>query len=93
MKDLGLLAYFPGLEVYKLDKGLFVNQHKYTQDLIALARLQNSILVNTPLKLNVKYRQDDGNLLCDPIVYKKLNWKSYLLDVLLQQTFLMVLIA
>lgn len=44
MKDLGLLAYFPSLEVYKLDKGLFVNQHKYSQDLIALAQLQNPFL-------------------------------------------------
>ena len=34
MKDLGPLTYLLGLEVHKIKGGLFVNQHKYTQDLI-----------------------------------------------------------
>ena len=34
MKDLGPLTYFLGLEVHKLLRSLFIDQHKYTMDLI-----------------------------------------------------------
>ena len=39
MKDLGLLTYFFGLEVHIDSSGIFLNQQKYTQDLISLAGL------------------------------------------------------
>ena len=39
MKDLSQLTYFLGLEVHYRSHGLFVNQHKYIQDLITLASL------------------------------------------------------
>ncbi|TXG46465.1 hypothetical protein EZV62_015014 [Acer yangbiense] len=57
MKDLGSLTYFLGLEVSRSDQGILVNQHKYTNDLIALAGLENSTPVDTPLEINVKYSQ------------------------------------
>lgn len=59
MKDLHHLTYFLGLEVHKLKGGLFINQYKYTKDLIAQAQLQNTMDVDTPPKLNVKYQSDD----------------------------------
>ncbi|PHT99700.1 hypothetical protein BC332_29488 [Capsicum chinense] len=52
MKDLRTLTYFLGLEVHRDSSGVFLNQHKYTQDLISLAGLQNSSSVDTPLELN-----------------------------------------
>lgn len=55
MKDLGQFTYFLGVKVYKSNKGLFINQQKYTQDPIAPTRLQDSPLMVTPLELNVKY--------------------------------------
>lgn len=48
MKDLGTLTYFLGLEVHYNFLGMFLNQHKYTQDLIALAGFQESSSVDTP---------------------------------------------
>ena len=39
IKDLGSLTYFLGLEVYTDPFGIFLNQHKYTRALIALAGL------------------------------------------------------
>ena len=70
MKDLGQLTYFLGLEVHYRSHGLFVNQHKYIQDLITLARLEDTSSVDTPIKVNVKYRKDEGDLMDEPTFYR-----------------------
>lgn len=41
-------------------------------DLIALVDLQDSTLVDTPLEVNLKLRNDDGTLLPDPHMYRRL---------------------
>ena len=70
MKNLGQLTYFLGLEVHYRSHGLFVNQHKYIQDLITLASLENTSYVDTPMEVNVKYRKDEGDLLGEPTLYR-----------------------
>ncbi|XP_049391406.1 uncharacterized mitochondrial protein AtMg00810-like [Solanum stenotomum] len=72
MKDLGTLTYFLGLEVHNVASGVFLNQHKYTQDLISLVGLQVSSSVDTPLEMNVKYRREEGDLLPDPTIFRQL---------------------
>jgi hypothetical protein len=49
-----------------------VNQHKYIQDLITLAGLEDTSSVDTPMEVNVKYRKDEGDLLDDPTLYRSL---------------------
>ena len=72
MKDLGQLTYFLGLEVHYRSHGLFVNQHKYIQDLITLASLEDTSSVDTPMEVNVKYRKDERDLLDEPTLYRRL---------------------
>ncbi|RVW84805.1 Retrovirus-related Pol polyprotein from transposon RE1 [Vitis vinifera] len=72
MKDLGQLTYFLGLEVHHRASGIFVNQHKYIQDLITLAGLEDTSSVDTPMEVNVKCRKDEGDLLDDPTLYRLL---------------------
>ncbi len=72
MKDLGQLTYFLGLEVHHRPQGIFLNQHKYIQDLVQLAGLTDTNSVDTPMELNVKYRRDEGEILGDPTLYQKL---------------------
>ena len=72
MKDLGPLTYFLGLEVHHRPQGTFLNQHKYIIDLVQLAGLTNINYVDTPMEINVKYRRDEGELLEDPTLYRKL---------------------
>lgn len=72
MKDLGHLTYFLGLEIHSRDHGLFLNQHKYIQDLIELAGLKDATAVDTSMEVNVKYRKDEGKLLPDPFLYRQL---------------------
>lgn len=72
MKDLGQLTYFLGLEVHHQPQGIFLNQHKYIMDLVQLGGLTNTNSVDTPMEINVKYRRDEGELLEDPTLYRKL---------------------
>ena len=72
MKDLSQLTYFLGLEVHYQSHGLFVNQHKYIQDLITLAGLEDTSSVDTPIEVNVRYRKDEGDLLDEPTLYRRL---------------------
>ena len=51
MKYLGQLTYFLGLEVLRRPQGLFLNQNKYIQDLVQLARLTDTTSVDTLWKL------------------------------------------
>jgi hypothetical protein len=70
MKDLGQLTYFLGLQVHHRANDIFVNQHKYIQDLITLAGLEDTSSVDTPMEVNVKYRKNKGDLLDDPTLYR-----------------------
>ena len=72
MKDLGTLTYFLGLEVHTDSTGIFLNQHKYTQDLISLDGLQDTSSLDTPLEVNTKYRSAEGDLLLDPTIFQQL---------------------
>ena len=61
-----------GLEVHKDPSSIFLHQHKYTQELIQLAGLQESSSDGTPLEVNVKYHVDEGEQLSDPLLYRQL---------------------
>ena len=49
-----------------------MNQHKYIQDLITLAGLEDTSSVDTPMEVNVKYRKDEGDLLEESTLYRRL---------------------
>ena len=51
---------------------MFLNQHKYIQDLIEVVGLKDATVVDTPMEVNVKYRKDEGELLSDPFLYRQL---------------------
>ena len=72
MKDLGPLHYFLGLEVHQPLKGMFLNQHKYTLDLIELADLHDFSPVDTHVEVNLKLSKDDGDLLPNLHTYRRL---------------------
>ena len=49
MKDLGLLSYFLGLEIFQDSSGYFLTQAKYTSDLLASASLTDCKTATTPV--------------------------------------------
>lgn len=80
MKDLCLFTYFLGLEVHSNHSGIFLNHHKYTQNLITLAGLQDTSSVDTPLEVNTKYLRDEGDLLSESYFVSTVDEKFKLFD-------------
>ena len=54
MKDLGLLHYFLGLEIWQREGELFVSQGKYAREIMEKFHMQGCKPINTPLPGNWK---------------------------------------
>jgi hypothetical protein len=72
MKNLGHLHYFLGLQVHSMSNGISLHQNKYTQEILILGSLESGNSVLTPLEINLKLCQNDGDLLPDPSIYRQL---------------------
>jgi len=60
LSDMGLLHYFLGLEVYQTEDGIFISQRKYASDLFNKFGMSNCKPATTPMNLNEKLQQEDG---------------------------------
>ena len=58
MKDLGLLHYFLGLEIWQHSGGLFVSQGKYAWEILEKFNMHGCKPVDTPLP--VGWRKEDA---------------------------------
>ena len=72
MKELGLLHYFLGLEIWKCSDGLFVSQGKYAWDILEKFNMHGCKLVDTPLPGG--WRKEDATSVevVDATVYPQL---------------------
>src|SRR5438105_11841022 len=72
MSDLGVLSYFLGIKVDHTDKGYYLSQHRYIEDLIACSGLTDTRTAVTPMELHLQLRPTDGTSLKDPHLYRQL---------------------
>ncbi|KAK3023275.1 hypothetical protein RJ639_044246 [Escallonia herrerae] len=72
MKDLGILSYFLGLEVFTASDGYYLSQAKYASDLLSCVGLTDSKTASSPLEPNVRFIPLDGTPLHDPTLYRTL---------------------
>ena len=72
MKDLGPLNYFLSLEVSSFADGYYLNQAKYTSDLISRASITDSKIVDTPIEYNRRLNSHNGKSLSDATLYRQL---------------------
>jgi len=70
MTDLGPLSYFLGIEFSRSDKGYYISQSKYIQDLIARSGITDTRTAATPMDIHLQLRPTDGTPLEDPARYR-----------------------
>ena len=71
MKDLGLLHYFLGLEIWQRPDGIFLSQGKYSVDILQKFGMDKSKPMATPMEINLKKLREstsDSDLV-DPTMY------------------------
>ena len=72
LKDLGNLKYFLGLEVAISQKGISLCQRKYALEIVHDVRMLGYKPARTPMEVNLKLSKDDGELLHDAGMYRRL---------------------
>lgn len=72
IKDLGSLKYFLGLEIARSDKGISLNQRKYTLEVQKETGMLGCNPVKIPMEQQLKLSKGDGELLKDFGQYRRL---------------------
>jgi hypothetical protein len=70
MKDLGLMHYFLGLEVWKSPERIFLNQGKYVIEILKIFDMLECKSMNTPMETKLKLLVDTSSELIDATLYK-----------------------
>ena len=72
MKDLGLMHYFLGLEVWQRDKCFFIGQGKYAIEILKRLRMEDYKPMDIPLVSNWRKIDAFGSGGFDPTLYRHL---------------------
>jgi hypothetical protein len=69
MKDLGLMHYFLGLEVWQRSDEIFLSQGKYNVEILKKFGMMDCKSMTTPMMINLKLLSDKSSDLVDPTKY------------------------
>jgi hypothetical protein len=72
MKDLGELHYFLGIEVIQSPKGIWLLQRQYAFSKLSEYGMTSYKPISIPLEQNVKLSADEGNLVEDTTMYRRI---------------------
>jgi hypothetical protein len=72
MKDLGLMHYFLGLEVWQQDGLFFLGQRKYLVEILRRFRMTDCRPMSTPIVTNWRKIDTSDSKTIDPTVYRQL---------------------
>ena len=70
MKDMRLLHYFLGLEIWQRDGELFVSQGKYAKEFLSKFHMDKCKPMETPLSGNWRKEDDTLGEVVDATVYR-----------------------
>ena len=60
MTDMGLLRYFLGIEVDQNEKGIFISQARYINQILGRFNMQECKAAITPTVMGLKLSRSDG---------------------------------
>lgn len=72
LEDSGDLKYFLGLEIARSHKGISISQRHYALELLAYAGFLGCKPCSTPMEPGTKLLEEEGELLADPLQYRRL---------------------
>jgi hypothetical protein len=72
MKDLGLLHYFLGLEIWQRDGEIFVSQGMYTREILGKFHMEGCKPMDTPLPGNWRKEDATSREVVDATIYRQL---------------------
>jgi hypothetical protein len=72
MKDLGLMHYFLGLEVWQSPERIFLNQGKYAVEVLKRFDMLECKSMNTPMETKLKLLVDTSSELIDATLYRQI---------------------
>jgi hypothetical protein len=72
MKDLGLLHYFLGLEIWQRDGEIFVSQGKYAREILGKFHMEGCKPMDTPLPGNWRKEDATSGEVLDATIYRQL---------------------
>ena len=72
MKDLGLMHYFLGLEIWQRNDEIFLYQGKYTVEILRRFGMVDCKSINTPMDSNLRklHETEIGSDPVDPTLYR-----------------------
>ena len=70
MTDLGLMAYFLGLEVKQCSDGIFISQAKYPIKVLKKFAMEDCCPADNPVEYGTKLTKEEGGDLVNPTNYK-----------------------
>jgi hypothetical protein len=72
MKDLGLMNYFLGIEVWKSPERIFLNQGKYAVKMLKRFDMLECKSMNIPMETKLKLLVDTSSELIDAMLYRQI---------------------
>ena len=72
MKDLGMMHYFLGLEVWQYPNEIFLNQGKYAVENLKRFGMMDCKAMSTPMTTNLKLLNDDSSKIVDVTLYRQI---------------------
>ena len=72
MTDLGMMHYFPGIEIVQSDDGIFLSQKKYVGEILDRFQMNDCNPVNTPVECGLKLHKDPEGKKVNSKLYKQI---------------------
>ena len=70
MKDLGMMHYFLGMEVWQSADGIFLGKEKYAVEILKRFKMLDCKEITTPMESNLNIMSDASSETIDSMMYR-----------------------